>query len=109
MHFVFFQESSSAESSSILHNVVEQLVRFRSEVRNFALSVEDEATQDQHTSKGPQRKRPQADRLPLLKACDALRNDLMPLGVQIKVNPIYFSPKNRTLDLLFRRKYLKIL
>ncbi|XP_060755487.1 probable cysteine--tRNA ligase, mitochondrial [Neoarius graeffei] len=78
------KESSSAESSSILHNVVEQLVRFRSEVRNFALSVEDEATQDQHTSKVPQRKRPQADRLPLLKACDALRNDLMPLGVQIK-------------------------
>ncbi|KAK3510793.1 hypothetical protein QTP70_022707 [Hemibagrus guttatus] len=78
------KESPSAESSSILHNVVEQLVSFRSEVRNFALSVEDEATQDHHSSNIPQRKRPQPDRLPLLKACDALRNDLMPLGVHIK-------------------------
>ncbi|XP_047659276.1 probable cysteine--tRNA ligase, mitochondrial isoform X2 [Tachysurus fulvidraco] len=78
------KESSSAETSSILHNVVEQLVCFRSKVRNFALSVEDEANQDHHTSKMLQRKKPQPDRLPLLKACDALRNDLMPLGVQIK-------------------------
>lgn len=60
-------------------------MHFRSEVRNFALTVEDEASQDHHTSKVPQRKRPQPDRLPLLKSCDALRNDLMPLGVQIKV------------------------
>ncbi|KAI5090075.1 putative cysteine--tRNA ligase, mitochondrial [Silurus meridionalis] len=78
------KESSSAESSNILHNVVEQLVHFRSEVRNFALSVVDGATQEHHTSQVLQRKRPQQDRLPLLKACDALRNDLMPLGVQIK-------------------------
>lgn len=78
------EKASSSAESSILHNVVEQLVRFRSEVRNFALSVEDEATQDLHTSKVPQRKTPQPDRLPLLKACDALRNDLMPLGVEIK-------------------------
>lgn len=92
-HKTAFQESSSAESSSILHNVVEQLVRFRSEVRNFALAVEDEATQGHHTSKVPQRKRPLPDRLPLLKACDALRNDLMPLGVQIKVRLSYFTPK----------------
>lgn len=66
-------------------------MRFRSEVRNFALSVEDEATQDLHTSKVPQRKTPQPDRLPLLKACDALRNDLMPLGVEIKVRSSYFT------------------
>lgn len=66
-------------------------MRFRSEVRNFALSVEDEATRD---SKMPQRKRPQPDRLPLLKACDALRDDLMPLGVQIKVR----NPHNKTVD-----------
>ncbi|XP_062866590.1 probable cysteine--tRNA ligase, mitochondrial [Trichomycterus rosablanca] len=76
------KESSSAESSTILHNVVEQLVHFRSEVRNFALSVEDEATQD--TSNVLQRKKPKADRVPLLKACDTLRKDLVPLGVHIK-------------------------
>lgn len=92
-HFVFLQESSSAESCKILHNVVEQLVHFRSQVRNFALSVENEATQEYHASEVPQRKRPQPDRLPLLKACDDLRNDLMPLGVKIKVGNNCFSPK----------------
>uniref|UniRef100_A0AAR2LLH3 Probable cysteine--tRNA ligase, mitochondrial n=1 Tax=Pygocentrus nattereri TaxID=42514 RepID=A0AAR2LLH3_PYGNA len=71
--------------SGVLHNVVEQLVRFRSEVRNFALSVEGQATQDLQNSVQPPRKKPHPDRVPLLKACDALRKDLVPLGVQIKI------------------------
>uniref|UniRef100_A0AAR2JSJ4 cysteine--tRNA ligase n=1 Tax=Pygocentrus nattereri TaxID=42514 RepID=A0AAR2JSJ4_PYGNA len=62
--------------SGVLHNVVEQLVRFRSEVRNFALSVEGQATQDLQNSVQPPRKKPHPDRVPLLKACDALRKDL---------------------------------
>ncbi|XP_022530524.1 probable cysteine--tRNA ligase, mitochondrial [Astyanax mexicanus] len=78
------KESYADSSSGVLHNVVEQLVHFRSEVRNFALSVEDKVPQDLQSSVQPHRKKPHADRVPLLKACDALRNNLVPLGVQIK-------------------------
>lgn len=54
---------------------MEQLTRFRSEVRAFALA--------RHDSTGKAGLSP--DRIPLLKACDALRNDLAPLGVILKV------------------------
>ncbi|XP_036413017.1 probable cysteine--tRNA ligase, mitochondrial [Colossoma macropomum] len=78
------RKESHDDLSGVLHNVVEQLVRFRSEVRNFALSVEDQATQNLQNSVQAPRKKPHPDRVPLLKACDALRKDLVPLGVQIK-------------------------
>ncbi|XP_073699261.1 probable cysteine--tRNA ligase, mitochondrial isoform X2 [Garra rufa] len=69
------------DSSGVLNNVVEELVHFRSEVRKFALSVED---QDPQTGSEIQKRHPQPDRVPLLKACDVLRNNLAPLGVHIK-------------------------
>ncbi|XP_050967664.1 probable cysteine--tRNA ligase, mitochondrial isoform X4 [Labeo rohita] len=72
------------DSSGVLNNVVEELVHFRSEVRKFALSVEDQAQQDPQTGSEIQKRHPQPDRVPLLKACDALRNNLAPLGVHIK-------------------------
>lgn len=78
------KESHAADSSGVLHNVVEQLVHFRSEVRNFALSVEDKVSKDVQKNVQLQRMKPRPDRMPLLKACDALRNNLVPLGVQIK-------------------------
>ncbi|XP_029307987.1 cysteine--tRNA ligase, mitochondrial [Cottoperca gobio] len=56
-----------------LEGVVEQLTHFRSEVRAFALAHRDEPA----TGLYP-------ERIPLLKACDILRNDLAPLGVLIK-------------------------
>ncbi|KAG9335010.1 hypothetical protein JZ751_006151 [Albula glossodonta] len=65
------------DSSGTLENVVEQLVRFRSEVRAFALSPEDPTP----TGGTPIRPQPRPDRQPLLKACDAIRKDLAPLGV----------------------------
>ncbi|XP_076008537.1 putative cysteine--tRNA ligase, mitochondrial [Genypterus blacodes] len=58
--------------------VVEQLTRFRSEVRAFALARQDQPT---GTSK---KAGLHPERLPLMKACDALRDDLAPLGVVIK-------------------------
>lgn len=59
-----------------LENVVEQLSRFRSEVRAFALARQPA---------GPGHKPGlYPDRVPLLKACDGLRSDLAPLGVLIK-------------------------
>nr|XP_682732.4 probable cysteine--tRNA ligase, mitochondrial [Danio rerio] len=73
-------------SSGVLNNVVEELVHFRSEVRKFALSVEDQAPQESQTGNKNQKRHHQPDRLhlSLLKACDALRNNLAPLGVHIK-------------------------
>lgn len=64
-------------SSGNLQAVVEQLTRFRSEVRAFALTRQD--SQDKKSDLSP-------DRIPLLKSCDTLRKDLAPLGVVIKVS-----------------------
>lgn len=61
-------------------------MHFRSEVRKFALSVEEQAPQEIQTGNKNQKRHQQPDRLPLLKACDAIRNNLAPLGVHIKVN-----------------------
>ncbi|KAG7463397.1 hypothetical protein MATL_G00176130 [Megalops atlanticus] len=69
-----------ADACGMLENVVEELVRFRSEVRIFALAAEDPVP-----GGAPQRKsHPRPDREPLLRACDALRRDLAPLGIHIK-------------------------
>ncbi|MEQ2185690.1 hypothetical protein GOODEAATRI_020886, partial [Goodea atripinnis] len=64
-------------SGGNLQAVVEELVRFRSEVRAFALSRRD--CPNNKPGLYP-------DRAPLLKACDTLRKDLVPLGVVIKVS-----------------------
>ncbi len=70
---------------------------FRIKVRKFALSVEVPAPQDPHTGSEIQKRHPQPDRVPLLKACDSLRNNLAPLGVHIKVrfHPIRLSAEER--------------
>uniref|UniRef100_A0A3Q1CHK2 Probable cysteine--tRNA ligase, mitochondrial n=1 Tax=Amphiprion ocellaris TaxID=80972 RepID=A0A3Q1CHK2_AMPOC len=65
--------------SGSLQAVVEQLTHFRSEVRAFALTRQDDSTTGSSKKPGLY-----PDRIPLLKACDSLRNDLAPLGVLIK-------------------------
>ncbi|XP_046886770.1 cysteine--tRNA ligase, mitochondrial isoform X2 [Hypomesus transpacificus] len=74
------KESQIEDSSGTLQNVVEQLARFRSEVRAFALAPVESAPGEPV----PARPKPRPDRLPLLQACDVLRKDLAPLGVLIK-------------------------
>lgn len=74
-----------------MNNVVDELVNFRGEVRKFALSVEDQAAHDGQSDSTTQNRRPQPDRVPLLKTCDVLRNNLAPLGVHIKVQYILFE------------------
>ncbi|XP_028279402.1 probable cysteine--tRNA ligase, mitochondrial [Parambassis ranga] len=69
------QDAGALGHGGNLHAVVEQLTRFRSEVRAFAL------TRQEDSSKKPAL---YPDRIPLLKACDTLRTDLAPLGVLIK-------------------------
>lgn len=74
------QEAGVVSSCGSLEAVVEQLTQFRSEVRAFALVRQDALTTGSTNKPGLHR-----DRIPLLKACDMLRNDLAPLGVLIKV------------------------
>lgn len=73
-------ESKAADRSGTLENVVEQLARFRSDVRAFALAPRDAPPGSPASS----RPKPRPDREPLLQACDTLRRDLAPLGVLVK-------------------------
>ncbi|XP_041637380.1 probable cysteine--tRNA ligase, mitochondrial isoform X2 [Cheilinus undulatus] len=72
-------KSDSVSAAGSLEAVVEQLTRFRSEVRAFALTRQDDPTTGSSKKAGLY-----LERVPLLKACDTLRNDLAPLGVLIK-------------------------
>ncbi|XP_066872740.1 probable cysteine--tRNA ligase, mitochondrial isoform X4 [Kogia breviceps] len=67
--------SGAGGGPAALHSVVEELVRFRRKVRQFALA----------TGEAPGEARRQLlERRPLLEACDALRRDLAAHGVSIK-------------------------
>lgn len=67
---------SGDSSSATLHSVVDELVRFRLKVRQFALATE-EATREA-------RRQQLLERQPLLEACDTLRQDLAAHGISIK-------------------------
>ncbi|XP_070850101.1 probable cysteine--tRNA ligase, mitochondrial isoform X2 [Chaetodon trifascialis] len=69
------EEADAVSHYGRLEGVVEQLARFRSEVRAFALT---------RSTTGSPKPGIHPERIPLLKACDTLRNDLAPLGVLIK-------------------------
>ncbi|KAF7463871.1 Hypothetical predicted protein [Marmota monax] len=71
------QQCISGDSSvATLHSVVDELVRFRLKVRQYALTT-PEAT-------GDARRQLLLERRPLLEACDALRQDLATHGISIK-------------------------
>lgn len=65
------QLACGAGGRAALHSVLEELVRFRLKVRQFALAG-GAATREA--------------RRPLLEACDALRQDLAAHGISIKVS-----------------------
>lgn len=94
---LYRKEASALECSGSLEAVVEQLTHFRSEVRAFALTRQDPATLGNLSKPGLY-----PDRIPLLKACDTLRNDLAPLGVLIKdrgTNSTWEITRRRQTDL----------
>nr|XP_031530756.1 probable cysteine--tRNA ligase, mitochondrial [Vicugna pacos] len=70
------QRAAGAGSRAALHSVVEELVRFRLKVRQFALATGE--------ASGEARRQQLLQRRPLLEACDALRRDLAAHGVSIK-------------------------
>lgn len=75
---------SGDSGSATLHSVVEELVRFRLKVRQFALAT-GEATKEA-------RRQQLLERQPLLEACDTLRQDLAAHGVSIKVSRCHRGP-----------------
>ena len=69
----------SGDSSTVtLRCVVDELVRFRLKVRQYALDTPGAA--------GEARKRQLQERQPLLEACDTLRQDLVTHGINVKVS-----------------------
>lgn len=58
--------------------MVDELVRFRLKVRQYALATPGAA--------GEARKQRLQERQPLLEACDALRQDLITHGINVKVS-----------------------
>ncbi|XP_016154606.1 PREDICTED: probable cysteine--tRNA ligase, mitochondrial isoform X3 [Ficedula albicollis] len=82
------------DKSAVLSNVIEELVKFRSKVRHFALALpeaagavpgEGEAGAKEHKQEQKEkRKQLMQERKPLLEACDSLRGDLAAFGIHIK-------------------------
>ncbi|XP_056411734.1 probable cysteine--tRNA ligase, mitochondrial isoform X4 [Hyla sarda] len=83
------QTAVEGKNSALLLNVVDEIVDFRSKVRNYAL-VTEETVQDMPYSmeevaqQKERRKQMVKDRDPLMKACDALRLNLAGFGINIK-------------------------
>lgn len=69
-----------AGSPAALHSLVEELVRFRLKVRQFALASGE--------APGEARQQRLLERQPLLEACDTLRRDLAVHGISIKVSAL---------------------
>lgn len=79
----------------MLSNVIDELVRFRTKVRHYALALPEEAdavpmegaAAAEGAKQEQKEKRQQLirERKPLLEACDSLRGDLAAYGIHIKV------------------------
>ncbi|KAH0500064.1 putative cysteine--tRNA ligase, mitochondrial [Microtus ochrogaster] len=69
---------SGDSGTAALHCVVDELVRFRLKVRQYALATPGVT--------GAARRQQLQERQPLLEACDALRQDLATHGINIKVS-----------------------
>ncbi|NXD82080.1 SYCM protein, partial [Halcyon senegalensis] len=94
MSFGERQVALGGGNSAVLSNVVEELVRFRTKVRHYALALPEAADtvpgDGAAGANGPKQeqkeKRQQLmqERKPLLEACDSLRRDLAAFGIHIK-------------------------
>ncbi|NXA46143.1 SYCM protein, partial [Nothocercus julius] len=89
------QVAPEGGNSALLSNVMDELVNFRTKVRNYALAL-PEATEtvqmggtagSKETKQEQKEKRRQLmeERKPLLEACDHVRRDLAAFGIHIKV------------------------
>ncbi|XP_071489669.1 probable cysteine--tRNA ligase, mitochondrial [Diadema antillarum] len=77
------------QTTQVMTSALDTLVNFRQEVRHWALTIPEgdgtaSASQSSSESVKQRRKRVMAERSPLLKACDNVRETLADSGVQIK-------------------------
>ncbi|NWT70440.1 SYCM protein, partial [Prunella himalayana] len=95
MSFGERQVAVGGDKSPVLSNVIEELVRFRSKVRHYALALPGAAdaapgegaagAKEPKQEQKEKRKHLMQERKPLLEACDSLREDLAAFGIHIKV------------------------
>ncbi|NWV93349.1 SYCM protein, partial [Machaerirhynchus nigripectus] len=95
MSFGERQVAVGGDKSAVLSNVIEELVRFRTKVRHYALALPEAAdavpvegaagAQEPKQEQKEKRKQLMQERKPLLEACDSLRGDLAAFGIHIKV------------------------
>ncbi|XP_030057405.1 putative cysteine--tRNA ligase, mitochondrial isoform X2 [Microcaecilia unicolor] len=83
------QNATEEESSATLCNVLDELVNFRTKVRNYALatqelSVAEESPMMSRQEQKEKRKQLLLERKSLLEACDFLRQHLAAFGINIK-------------------------
>ncbi|XP_069492857.1 probable cysteine--tRNA ligase, mitochondrial isoform X2 [Ambystoma mexicanum] len=79
------------QSSATLNKVIDELVDFRSKVRNYALDTHEGPESEQTAGLAAERQSQKEKRLqllrerePLLQACDTVRRDLAAFGINIK-------------------------
>ncbi|NXT00619.1 SYCM protein, partial [Jacana jacana] len=95
MSFGERQVAVGGDSSAVLFNVIDELVRFRAKVRHYALALPEEAAdavpaEGATGAEGPKeeqkakRQQLMRERKPLLEACDSLRGELAAFGIHIK-------------------------
>lgn len=83
------QVAAEDKGSAILYNVVDEIVEFRSKVRNYAMSTEEMAqdsdlTKEDLKQRKERRKNVLKEREPLMHACDTMRQNLAGYGINIK-------------------------
>ncbi|KAM6438724.1 putative cysteine--tRNA ligase, mitochondrial isoform 2-T2 [Rhynochetos jubatus] len=86
------QEALGGGDSAVLSNVMDELVRFRTKVRRYALALPEAGGEAVPTegAAGPkpeqkeERQKLMRERKPLLEACDSLREDLAAFGIHVK-------------------------
>ncbi|XP_053917084.1 probable cysteine--tRNA ligase, mitochondrial isoform X1 [Cuculus canorus] len=93
MSFGERQVALGGDHSALLSNVVDELVRFRTKVRHYALAlpeaaeampVEGDVRAEGQKEQKEKRRQLMRERKPLLEACDSLREDLAAFGVHIQ-------------------------
>ncbi|NXC96761.1 SYCM protein, partial [Certhia familiaris] len=91
MSFGEKQVAVGGDKSAVLSSVIEELVRFRTKVRHYALAlpesadaVPEESVEEPSQEQKEKRKQLMRERKPLLEACDSLRGDLAAFGIHIK-------------------------
>lgn len=78
------REASDSVSAAKLSSTLDTLVSFRSDVRNWAFSTDNDFSDKKGETTKEKKKRLQEERADLLTACDKVRDSLTKQGIQLK-------------------------